>query len=52
MLTMIMAGKAYDNWIDVQHCAFFSLTQAQLGGYLHAQAAFPLRESSFLVPGR
>jgi hypothetical protein len=25
-LLMIMAGKAYENWIDVQHCTFFTLT--------------------------
>ena len=26
--------------------------QGELGGCLHAQVAFPLRESSFLAPGR
>jgi len=28
---MIMAGKEYENWKDVQHCAFFSLTPGRVG---------------------
>jgi hypothetical protein len=43
--TMIMAGKAHENWIDVQHCAFFSLTPDIVG-------SLPSRSGCFSPQGK